>query len=443
MQFHRGFARDVFKLSLGTLTGRLVAVAALPIVTRVYSPADFALLAVYLGVVSTLAVAACLRLEIAIPMAATDTAAAETLALALLALAAVSGGVAVLAWAMPARIAAWIGAPALAAYLWLVPLGVFLTGSYSALQFWATRARRFGDIARTRIGQAAAGVLTTLALGSYGIAPLGLLLGNMLNLGAGGISLAVSAATRDGSALRTVGLPGLCRTLRCNYRYPAYSAPEALLNVAGVQVPMLLIAAHAGADAGFLLLAMQIMIAPMTLLGSSISQVYVSRAPEEYRAGRLAPFTLSIMRQLVLLGVGPLILAGAVAPLVFPLLFGPRWGRAGEIVTWLTPWMALQFIASPVSMVMYVVGGQKAMLVLTTLGFLLRVGSVLLATQVFDVPAIGSFVAGSVAYYAAVTGFVIATAGLANRQGFSLLTALLDWRVLAPAAVGVVIFCTT
>jgi O-antigen/teichoic acid export membrane protein len=442
-QLHRGFARDVIKLSFGTLVGRLIAVAALPIVTQVYSPADFALLAVFLGVVSPLAVVACLRLEVAIPMAVTNSEAAETLVLALLALAAVSGGVAIIALTIPEKISAWVGAPALAPYLWLVPLGVLLTGSYSALQFWATRARRVGAIARTRVGQAVAGVLTMLALGWSGIAPLGLLLGNMLNMGAGGISLAFNAVTRDGSTLRSVRFPDLCRTLRRNYRYPVYSTPEALLNVAGVQVPVLLIAAHAGPEAGFLLLAMQIMIAPMTLLGTSVSQVYVSRAPEEHRAGRLAPFTLSIMRRLVLMGVGPLVLAGATAPLVFPLLFGARWGRAGEIVTWLTPWMALQFFASPVSMVMYVVGRQKAMLALTTIGFLLRVGGVLLATQVFDVSAIGGFIAGSVAYYAAVAGFVIAAAGLANRQGFPLLAAFLDWRVVAPTAVGAAIVCAS
>jgi hypothetical protein len=68
------------------------------------------------------------------------------------------------AFLMPDRIAAALGAPALAPYLWLVPLCVAMAGSYSALQFWATRARRFGAIARTRVGQAAAGGLAMLAL---------------------------------------------------------------------------------------------------------------------------------------------------------------------------------------------------------------------------------------------------------------------------------------
>lgn len=392
------FLGDVLKLSFGTLAGRLIAIAALPVLTRLYSPEDFALLAVYLALVSTLAVAACLRLEVAIPLVETNDEAADLLALALTVLTLVTALLTLPALLMPEQAAAALGAPALAPYLWLVPLGVAMAGSYSALQFWATRARRFGAIARTRIGQAAAGVSAMLAMGWAGIAPFGLLLGNMLNIGAGGISLAASALVRNGAVLRAVRLRNLAPAFRRNHRYPLFSTPEALFNVAGVQLPVLLIAAHAGAEAGFLLLAMQVMTVPMKLLGSSISQVYVSRAPNEYREGRLAPFTLAIMRRLVLVGVGPLILAGALAPLVFPWIFGADWARAGTIVAWLVPWMALQFIASPVSMVMFVVGQQRAMLVLTTTGMTLRIALTFAASS-FSFAIVETFAMASAAFY--------------------------------------------
>ncbi len=430
------FLGDVLKLSLGTLGGRLIALAALPVITRLYSPEDFALLAVYLALVSTLAVAACLRLEVAIPLVETEDEAADLLTLALIVLILVTALLTLPALLMPEQIAAALGTPALAPYLWLVPLGVAMAGSYSALQFWATRTRRFGVIARTRVGQAATGVSAMLALGWAGIAPFGLLLGNALNIGAGGVSLAANALARNRAVLRAVRLRNLAPAFRRHRRYPLFSTPEALFNIAGVQIPVLLIAAHAGAEAGFLILAMQVMTAPMTLLGRSISQVYVSRAPTEYREGRLAPFTLSIMQRLVLVGVGPLILAGALAPLVFPWLFGAEWGRAGKIVAWLAPWMALQFISSPVSMVMFVVGRQQAMLVLTTLGLMIRTGGVIVAMQLPSVSPIVGFVIGSIVYYVMVAGFVMAAAGMTKREYLLLLRSLGDWRVLAPAALG-------
>ena len=392
------FLGDVLKLSFGTLGGRLIALAALPALTRLYSPHDFAILAVFLALVNILAVTACLRLEVAIPLVETESEAVELLVLALTVLALVTGLLTLPALLMPDQVASALGAPALAPYLWLVPGAVAMASSYSALQYWATRARRFGAVARTRVGQAATGVSAMLALGWAGFTPFGLLFGNILNIGAGGVSLAASALVHDKALLRAVRPRNLFLAFRRNRHYPLFSTLEALFNVAGVQIPVLLIASHSGAEAGFLLLAMQVSAAPMAMLGGSISQVYLSRAPAEYRGGGLANFTVAIMQRLVLVGVGPLILAGALAPVIFPRLFGADWARAGEIVTWLVPWVALQFIASPVSMVMFVVGRQRAMLVLTTFGLIARTAFTLGALRL-DFPIVESFAASSAVFY--------------------------------------------
>jgi len=433
-----GFLRDVLQLAFGTALGRVIALAALPLVTRLYSPADFTLLAAYLSIVSLVAVIACFRLEVAIPLADDDDDAANLLALAVLGLLLMSIMALIVVLLMPATLAHWLGKPELAPHLWLVPLGIAMAGSYATFQFWATRARRFGAIARTRVGQSITSVCTMLSLGWIGMAPFGLLLGNALNTGAGGISLGFQALRADRERLRSVSVRRMKRVLRKYYRYPIYSTPEALFNIAGIQVPVLLIAAQGGTEAGFLLLAMQIMTAPMTLLGGSISQVYVSRATEEFREGRLAPFTLSIMRQLALVGTGPLILVGILSPFVFPWIFGTDWALSGEIVTWLVPWMALQFIASPVSMVMFVVGRQRAMLALTSFGLVARIGSVALFAHLSPWSPVMGLIVGSIAYYSAVTGFVTAAAGFTRHEYMQLILTVADWRVSAPTTLAVV-----
>jgi O-antigen/teichoic acid export membrane protein len=258
------------------------------------------------------------------------------------------------------------------------------------------------------------------------------MLGNLLNASAGGFRLGIDALREDRTALAGVSRRGLAKAFAAYRRFPLYSAPEALVNMAGAQVPILIIAAFSPSEAGFLLLAQQVMAAPMKLLGSSISQVYVSRAPEEFRAGRLADFTLSTMRKLIILGVGPLILAGVLAPILFPVVFGAEWSRAGEIVAWMVPWMALQFISSPVSLVMYVVGRQRAMLVLTTLGLIFRVGGVVTALQISTLGLVGGFVVGSVSYYIAVLIFVSVAAGFDRRRYARLFASFFDWRLLIP-----------
>lgn len=393
------FVRDTGKLVTGTIGGRLVALAALPLATRLYTPDDFATLATFLSIVSVSAVAACLRLDIAIPLADTDDDAANLLVLALLSALAVGVVLLLLSVAAAEPIAQALRRPDLAPYLWLIPLAVVMTASYSALQFWATRARRFGSIARTRITQALLGVGALLGLGWAGIAPLGLLIGNMLNSGAGGLGLGLAAWKRDRRSLSMVSAPGLRRSFSRNRGYAIYSAPEALANTAGIHLPVILIAAFAGAEAGFLLLATQIMAAPMALLGSSVSQVYMSRAAEEKQAGRLAPFTLNIVRRLIQIGVGPLIFVGVTAPSLFPLVFGDEWTRAGQIVTWLTPWVALQFVASPISTVLHLTGRQSLAMGLQFAGLAIRVGAVLAAGAWLPEAAVPAVAIAATAFY--------------------------------------------
>ena len=379
----------------------------MPLVTRLYSPEDFALLAVYLAIVSTVAVAACFRLELAIPLANDDGDAANLLALATTALAIVTGVSLLLVLLLPETIAGWFGRPEMAPHLILVPLGIMFAGAYSAFQLWTTRQKRFATIARTRVAQAVVGVSAMVSLGWAGVTPFGLLLGNVLNIGAGGFKLGLQALRVDKVKLREVSRSRMRDVLHRYRRYPLYSTPEALLNIGGVQIPILLIAVHTKTEAGFLFLAMQVMSAPLTLLGASISQVYMSRASDALRDGQLTPFTLSILRRLLLVGLGPLVLVGALAPSLFPLVFGTGWARAGDIVTWMVPWMLLQFIASPVSAVMLVTGRQVKFLALTLIGAILRIGGVLLGIAGAGINPVGGLVLGSTLYYLLLILFVL------------------------------------
>jgi len=249
----------------------------------------------------------------------------------------------------------------------------------------------------------------------------------MLNIGAGSLRLTLDMLRYDGIARTRLRKEDLIRTFRTYHRYPLYSTPEALANIAGLQIPVLFIAAHAGAEAGFLLLAQQIMTAPMTLLGSSISQVYISRAPGELQAGRLAEFTATILRRLMQVGIAPLILIGLIAPHAFPLIFGAQWIRAGEIVSLMVPWIILQFLASPVSMVLHVTGRQHWALMLQVTGLIFRILPLLVITRFPEGSLVPTFIAGSALFYALYLWVIMRAAGvsLVGRVGRSFAALLL------------------
>lgn len=400
------FLRHAAVLTGGTMLGRAIAVLAMPVLTRIYSPDDFSVLASYSAILGILAVIACLRLEIAIPMPEKEEQALDLLTLSLLGTVLVALATLLVLMVAIDPILAALTAVDTALVLWLVPLGVLLVGSYQAFQFWATRHKRFTDVARTRVGQAAVGVGTMLGLGALSAGPIGLTVGHMLMNGAGALGLAWRALRNSPDLPRRISLSRARRTLSAYRRFPIWSMPEALANVAGLQVPILIIAAAAPpGEAGHLMVAMQVMLLPMALVGTSIGQVYLSRAPEEHRNGRLGPFTLSIVRRLALVGALPIAAVGLSAPWTFPLVFGADWTRSGEIAAMMVPWIVLQFVAVPVSMSFHVIGHTMRAMGLQVVGFILRFGGVLLAMQI-HAPLVPSMVTASAVFYTGMLALI-------------------------------------
>lgn len=379
----KSFIRSVGVLVGGTALAHGITALSLPVLSRLYSPADFSALAVFTSLLSIISVTACLRFDVAVTIPHRDTDAANLFALALGCALVVSLLVAVPVLLVPERIAGWLNQATLRSYLWLLPVGVLLAASYSALQGWLVRKKDFGLIARSRVAQSAAAAGTQVSMGMAGVGTFGLLLGYVLNAGAACIVLGYRVIAIERESLRAITWLGM-RAMAVEYRrFPKYSTWEALSNSAAIQWPIIMIAAMAvGPEAGYLSMAMYVMQAPMALFGTAIGQVYLSRAPEEHRSGNLGDFTAEVFGGLLKTGIGPLLFVGIVSPVVFPFVFGAEWRRAGDLVAWMTPWFVMQFIASPISMVLHIMGRQGIALTLQLLGLLIRVSSIWIAAVI-------------------------------------------------------------
>ena len=78
------FARGVSVLVGGTTSAQVLTVMAAPLLTRLYTPEDFGVLAVYAGLLALFSVISSLRYELAIPLPETKREAINVLILSLL-----------------------------------------------------------------------------------------------------------------------------------------------------------------------------------------------------------------------------------------------------------------------------------------------------------------------------------------------------------------------
>jgi O-antigen/teichoic acid export membrane protein len=332
------FVRRLTLLAGGTVLGQGLLVATAPLLTRLFSPVDFGLLAIFAALVGLLGVVAGLRYEFAIPMCRDEDEAAGMVVLCLVLSCLLAIACALIVLAAGPGIATALGIAALAPLLWLLPPCVLVLGLGQAFDYWSIRQGSFRVNAVSRLvlygGQAG----TQVGLGLAGASGAGLALG---------YAAALPAAER--ARLRSAAGRRLWPLARMHWRYPAFSSPAALLQSAVHLLPAIPLAALYGpAVAGWFALVQRLINLPVRMLGQAASQVYLGEVAERPPAAVYRLFLRTSIRFLALglVGMLPLLLAG---PALFAFVFGEPWRPAGEFAQALVPFYLARFVVAPVS----------------------------------------------------------------------------------------------
>ena len=402
------FLRKVSILASGTVVARIIMIVSLPIVTRLYTPYDFEMLSVYTGVLTILAVVSNLRFNMAITLPKNDDVAISLLSLSIISTLTLCLVLTNLVTLLPGLLSITLGQPDFYRYEWMVPLGVFLVGLYQAFQYWISRKQRFFIIAKTRVYRSIWGVVSQLGLGVLGPGgPLGLLIGHVAYSGVGIFGLIRNMLSNDKELYSSVSFNQMKKTAIAYKRFPLQSVPEAIANTAGIYVPVIIIASYTGAEGGYLALAMQILVIPMAMVGQSVSQVFIAEAPKRYRDGTLNKFTRRTAISLFKIGSAILIPLGIISPFAFKVVFGDDWGFAGIILTMMIPWHIMQFIASPISSVLHVMGLLNYAMMLQIFGAVLRIGSVYVASHFYPNMLIMTYAISGAVFYLIYTLLIL------------------------------------
>ena len=378
----RGSAvRHVAILVSGTAMGQIAVVAASPIVTRLYTPEEFGVLGVYIALLGIIGVIAGLRYEFAIPLPKSIIGAANLLALSLVCVVITSALLTSFIFIFYQQIPCWLHTPAIATYLWILPIGVFLTGLFQSFNYWAIRRKNFSGIALTSVQQGVGGAAAQLVLGYYGFGATGLITGQIIGQCAGLSALVKGAYINDKVQLKKLSWQRITLMAKRYSRFPKYTTWQAMANTSSAMLPLILFASLLSpAIAGLYMLAQRTLSMPLSLVGRSIGQVFHSRAAEAYHEGTLDQLTLKAFQRLLRVGLGPLIFIGVLAPDLFALFFGEKWRQSGIYAQWMVPWLVAQFVVSPLSIVSSVTGHQVGELVSQIIFVVVRIGALLFGT---------------------------------------------------------------
>ncbi len=376
-----GLARSVGVLASGTAIGQFLVVLSSPILTRIYTPADLGALAVYASVLGLFSVVSSLRYEQSIALPEDSSEASSTVVLSLAMLVGTSTLLLLSVWLVVPKLplpAPWEVARPL---LWLLPFSVFAVGLYQTLSVWAIRTKEFGILAGTAWRQGLAGAVTQILLGMFGLGATGLIVGQVIGQSSGVVSLSRLIGRSHGFLAAEVDRRSIFAAAKRYKRFPLYSTWSGLLLVAGTSVPVALIAILFGpVSTGFYSLGLRALQTPLRTLGNAVSQVFLAESPRAARDGSLVSLVLPALSRLSAIA-SPIavILASSGAPLA-QFAFGLGWREAGIFIQWLTPWVFLTMVTSPLAPLFTTLERQDVGLYFNAASLLIRTAALLLGS---------------------------------------------------------------
>ncbi|MGQ9645225.1 MAG: lipopolysaccharide biosynthesis protein [Thermodesulfobacteriota bacterium] len=346
------FSRNTAILVSHTAFGQGLGILMMPLLTRLYNPEDFGVVAIYTSSLSILLVLSSMRYEWAIPIAKDQESATHLLSLCLIILSGFSLIIGFGIWLGQNQIRQWSVISTIRPYLWVLALGFFGAGAYQVLNAWAVRERDFDALAKTKITQSVSGSAVQIGVGLVKGGPLGLLLGSLLSQAAGIETLAFLLWRRHKGVLRKISWAGIRGVASRYYKFPLLSAGSSLLNVAGLQLmPILLATVYGSTVVGWLALSQQVLSIPKTFIGNATAQTFWGEASYLIKedAKGLQSLFYEVTKRLLTLSL-LIILIGVISPAVFGWVFGKqRWEMAGIYALYLIPMFMTQFVASAVS----------------------------------------------------------------------------------------------
>ncbi len=366
------FLRRAGAISGGAAAAQALTFLASPLLTRLYGPEAFGVLALFLAFVTFAAAASSLHYEMAIALPKSDEGGAAVTLLAV-SLAFVSGSLSVFVFAPTfLDLAGKLGYEALARFWWMLPVTIFGSGLQQALTLWYLRRHRFSQVAQNGILQSLSQNGFQIVFGVAQMQSIGLLLGLTLSRFVAGITLITRKLRED----RILLLPALrqIRPIALEFKaFPSIGLFGAILHIACFQLPSLILADLYGAKiAGWYIVQDRVLTVPLAVLAQGVASVfYVDAARWAHEdPAALKRSYFQILRNLSLVGLGPMLVLIAFGPWLFKTIFGDQWETAGQYARILAIPTFLRFVAGPLFRCLTILKRQAWIFICDGLGLL-------------------------------------------------------------------------
>jgi len=345
------FSRNVLTLMTGTIIAQAIPIAITPILTRMYSPDEFGLLALFVSISVLIGSVSSGRYELAIMKPLDDNDAVNIAAAAGIIVAAITVVSLLIIVFFGKELTDIIGNKEIFNWLYFVPITVFLSGWFNILTYLNNRKKLYKDIAIAGVYKSTAMGVTQVSVGFAKLSINGLILGHIVSFVFGNIKL-LNNVFSNYNIRTSISINGI-RQMAVKYKkFPKYTMPAGLANATSTQVLNILISGiYNVAILGFYSLVQRVMEAPSSLIGRSIGQVFYEEATVEIaKTGKATKVFKSTLWKLIYISTPIFLIMYFSIEDIFIFAFGDDWAVAGIYARIMIPLFFVRFIVVPLLM---------------------------------------------------------------------------------------------
>ena len=344
--------RGVLVLGSGTAVAQLIGIVTAPIITRLYTPSDLGVLAVYSSILAIFGVGAILRYEFAYALPKENDDAINLFGLSLILLCITTAGFTLILLFGRDLLINTFDLGSIEQYIWFLLIGFFGRGLYTMLNYWAIRQRDYGRITYTKINQGAGGSVCKILLGILSFGPVGLIIGHIVSQIAGITTLARAMWKKERNSLKAISWSRM-KSVAGEYKsFPVFAFPASIVNTMSLQLPpLILLALYDSEVVGYYALANMLVVLPGSLISGSMGQAYLGEASKmvRERSQELRSLYVRTLKHLFIIAVPLIGIPALFAPFIVPFIFGEAWAEAGWYCWPLALLVIVAFVVSPTS----------------------------------------------------------------------------------------------
>lgn len=355
----------------GNTVSQLIPFALAPLLARLFTPVEFAVLANFMAIVGMLGIVATGRLELAIVLPK-EKREAQDIVFTGFAFTLLVAGVSLLFPLFADRVGEWYQDTSLSRYLWLVPVSVLSVGLLGLASNWSLRHQFFRSISSGKIAQSLVNNGLAACLGYWGWGIPGLigawLLSQFINI----LLLLIPIQRKVGRS--DFSLSTFRTTLTAYRDFPTINSLHAFTDIFVTQFLLYwIISTRFGqTELGLFAVMHKYVRAPIILITSSVSQLYyveAGKAIQEKSSPK--PIWFRTVRTSLYFAIPFTIVLLLAGPHLFQWYLGTTWTLAGDYARCLSPMLLMMFLVSPVSGTPILFQKQKHAYLFSIAGYLL------------------------------------------------------------------------